>query len=235
MKILKSLFLLCIVLLITLPSEAQVAKKLKRFEISMGLNGTKGHLKMTGATGFWINPHLVTHLFFLSPQRKTLVFEPGILRLEGVRMEKASIKPGSTGGLNFRIYQKPKSGLFAGLGGTRQSYLITAKSVFDNDYEPSYGNPRGNLLVAIISGGDNVVKEKTSANMWGINWQLGYAFPTKTGRFELLIRQNKILKKNRQYGYLILRSSNETKKRSAAKDFVLSPVGFEINYVVHLF
>ena len=123
-----------------------------------------------------------------------------------------------------------------GLGLTRQSYLITAKSVFDNDTRfPSTGSLLLDLIVAGITGGDHVRKEETAATMWGMNWQLGYAFPTKFGRFEFMIRQNNPLIESHQYEYITSQNSRDTKNRSVKSDFGLSPVGFEINFVTNIF
>lgn len=235
MKNLKPILLLAGIMLFGQLGDAQIVDQPKRFEISTGLNKTKKYLKLSGSTGFWITTHFMTQLFFLSPQGRTILFEPSDLSLEGGRMEKASIKLGGITGLNFRIYHKSQSGLFAGLGLTHQRYLITAKSVFDNDPNIRTNNGWSYLLLAILAGGDHVVKAETSANTWGLNWQLGYAFPTKNGRFEILFRQNNPFIQNHQYSYLTSRNSNETKTRSVKSDFGLFPLSFEMNYVFDLF
>lgn len=234
MKNLKFIFLLCPMILLGYLGQAQVVDKSARLDIGIGLNTTKGHLRMVLAPGFWITPNLTTQLFLLSPQRRTLLFEPSTLRLVGGRMEKASIKLGETAGFNFSIYQKPKRGFFGGIGLTRQKYLVTAKSVFDNDFQPSFGAPLISFLLELATG-DTVIKEETSANVWGFNWQLGYAFPTKNGRFEVLVRQNKFLIKNRKYAYRTSKNSADFDYRSVKSDFALLPLSFEMSYVIDLF
>lgn len=235
MKNLKYLLVLICLFLVNQMSIAQIKKIQTPFEISTGLHRTKGNLRWNSAAGFWVTPHLLTRLFYLSPQRKTILFEPSSLRLPDGRFEKASIKLGATSGLDFRVYHHPKLSIFGGAGITRQQYLITAKSVFENDFNPGFGAPLASAILNLVLGNDLVRKETTSTNVWGFRWQVGYAIPTKNGRWEIVLSQNNFLIKNKKYAYPVSSSSSEVKYRSVQSDFDLAPVAIKVNFVFDLF
>ena len=237
MKNIKIIFIWCSLILCSQFSQAQVVDKIKRFEVSGGLNNTNGHLRVSFSTGYWLTPHLKTEVFVLSPQRRTILFEPYSLRLEGGRMEKASIALGSTSGLNFRGYLKPQNGLFFGLGLSRQHYLVTAKSVFDNNgLGVSSGDLLFDILLGAVTGGDYVAKVETTNAAWGINWQFGVAIPVKKARLEFLIRQNHLMLKNQKYSYQTTWSQNSpSKDRVVQSDFSMPTFGLELSYFLLLF
>ncbi len=237
MKNLKIFFIWCSLILFPQFSQAQVVDKIKRFEIGGGLNITQKKLRISFASGYWIMPHISTQLFFLSPQSSSILFEPSsLIRLEGGRMEKANLVLGNTFGLNLRLYHRPQNGLFFGFGLSRQSYQVTSKSVFDNDFNLSTRDLLLDILLNAIVGGDYVRKIETYNRTWGINWEFGLTIPAKKGRFEFLIRQNNLFVKDQKYAYQsALDTTIPNIDRAVKSDFDMSALGFEINYIIPLF
>jgi len=227
MKNYKSLLIFCGLILLGQLSQAQVVDKKTRFEAGIGMVITQGQSKLKAMAGYWITPRLVTHLWALSPQDKIPCSNPSDLGIVNGHLEELTMKMNATIGLNFRMYQKPKGGFFGGLGITRQDYWIKTETEFRN--ENSDRNPYG------CFGSKPSLWNRTSDMAWGINSQFGYAFRLKKARFEFLMSHNYLFMKGREYEYSSVLESKETKARSINSDFALSPLSFEISYIINLF
>jgi hypothetical protein len=232
MKHFKFIFLLCGILLLGQTSEAQVEDDQIIFETSLGIRIIDNIPRLSASLGGWITPRIVGHLWIRSQQKNVPFSWPNDLMIENGSLEELKMKTYRNIGLNFRVYQKPKNGFFAGFGITRQRYQIRAGSHFQCE---SGSGSCGGLVSIFGGGGITLYWKEISDKVWGINGQLGYAYRLKKGRFEFQVRQSQMFFKDRQYEYISERGRTETNTKSIRSDFDSSSLSFELSYVIDLF